>query len=94
MQENTSIDLDPDLIQYNRESRRRENIDSHCMSLRKCCCFYAPTIIVLDLIMILLLIGEIILIFPDKYISLLDGEVDAYGLPKDSIDLNATSIDA
>ena len=64
------------------------------MSLKKCCCFYAPTIIVLDLIMIMLLIGEFILIFPNKQVSLLDSEVDAYGLPKESIDFNTTSIDA
>ena len=56
--------------------------------MKKCCCFYAPTIIVLDLIVILILIGECILIFPNKQVSLLDNELDAYGLPKESKNLN------
>jgi hypothetical protein len=53
------------------------------MSVKKCCCHYAPTIIVLDLIMILMVIGELVLVFPNKKVSLLDNDgLDEYGLPK------------
>lgn len=53
------------------------------MSLKKCCCHYAPTIIVLDLVMLLILIGEFVLVFPNKQVSLLDKDgLDEYGLPK------------
>ena len=52
--------------------------------LRSCCCHYAPTIIVLDLVMILILIGEMFLIFPNRKVSLLEQshETDEYGLKK------------
>lgn len=37
---------------------------------KRCCCFYAPAIIVLDLVMILVLIGELIIVFPNRKIDL------------------------
>jgi len=36
---------------------------------KRCCCFYAPTIIVLDLVLLLIHIGELVIVFPDRKVS-------------------------
>ena len=36
---------------------------------KRCFCFYAPAIIVLDLVLLLILIGELVIVFPDRKVS-------------------------
>lgn len=58
---------------------------NYCGMFRRCCCYYAPTIIVMDLVLILVLIGEIVLVFPDRKVAIIEGSSTAddgsqYGL--------------
>lgn len=58
---------------------------NYCGMFKRCCCFYAPTIIVMDLVLILVLIGEIVLVFPNRKIAIIEGSSTAddgsqYGL--------------
>lgn len=39
---------------------------------KRCCCHYAPTIIVLDIVILLIMIGEMILVFPNRKVQIIE----------------------
>jgi hypothetical protein len=72
-------DLEDIQPQRSRESKE----PSSFQLLRGCCCHYAPTVIVLDLVLILILIGEIVLVVPDRKVLIVTTESKedkSYGL--------------
>jgi len=50
---------------------------------KRCCCHYAPTIIVYDLVMVLIIIGSMVLVIPDRKVLIITSdskEDSSYGL--------------